>query len=227
MSGRARASSVQARDLVFPLLVAGAAAPALIFGARGEPDPLATLLWVTLIALPGGALCGARRIPLWPLAPVVPVAWLMVVALSDALSARDLPALAWSALPIVGFFGIGFALGTRMSAFPWRGAAALFLGATLLAALPLHGLALKKPWSPRVAAFLLDLAPTTLVAESAGLDWMRHPPIYDGSQTVDIDPSLRTPYDRQLAGGLVFVVGCLTAAWSTRARRAPLPLSAG
>lgn len=218
MSARARANSVGARDLVFTLLVAASAAPALWYGVRGEPDPLAALAWVSLIALAGGFACGARRIPVWPLAPVVPVGWLLIVALADALSARDLPSLAWSALPIVGLFSLGFALPGRNVDFPWRGAAALFLAATLASALPLHGLVLRDAWPPPVAARVLDLAPATLVAECAGVDWMRHPPIYDGSSTVDIDPTVRAPFEGRLAGVLVFVVGSLAAVWRARTR---------
>ncbi|MDZ4774541.1 MAG: hypothetical protein SGI72_15545 [Planctomycetota bacterium] len=213
------ASSVGARELVFTLLVAACAAPAFWRGSRGEPDPLAALAWVTLIAPAGGFACGARRIQIWPLAPIVPVTWMLVVAAVDAMSARDLPSLAWSALPVTGLFALGFALPSRSNTSPWRGSASLFLVTVLLAALPLHGLILEAAWPPRVAARVLDFAPTTLTAECAGVDWMRHPPIYDGSATVDIDPSLRTPYDPRLAGGLVFVVGSLAAVWRARTRR--------
>lgn len=219
MSSASRARTIGARDLVFTLLVASAAAPAFWPGSRGEPDPLAALAWVTLIAPALGFACGARRIPVWPLAPIVPVVWMLVVAATDAMSARDLPLLAWSALPVAGLFFAGFALPSRTNDSSVRGSASVFLATVLLAALPLHGLILRSSWPSEVSARLLDLAPTTLTIECAGVDWMRHPPIYDGSATVDIDPSLRTPYDPRLAGGVVFVVGSLAALWRARMRR--------
>jgi endonuclease/exonuclease/phosphatase family metal-dependent hydrolase len=187
VSEKARRQAVSAKDLGFTLLVGACAAPALWHGARGEPDPIAALVWVSLIAVPGGWVCGARGMRLWPLGVVVPVAWMIVVAFADAMSARDLPAIGGSALAVVGLFGVGFALAGRRNAWPWRGAAVIWLVVVMMAALPLAGLALREAWKPAVAARVLDLAPTTLVAEAAGLDWMRHPPIYDGSSTVDID----------------------------------------
>jgi hypothetical protein len=90
---------------------------------------------------------------------------------------------------------------------------------TMLAALPLAGLVLKEAWRPDVAARILDMAPTTLVAEVAGVDWMRHTPVYDGSSTVDIDPGMRAPYGWRLAGVVVFAFGSAAALVMERARR--------
>ncbi|MBL8857511.1 MAG: hypothetical protein JNL28_03270 [Planctomycetes bacterium] len=219
MSAPLRGRSVRSRDLSFVLLLGAAALPALIYGSRGEPDPLAALCWIALIATAGGYACGAQRVALWPLAPVAPVLWLVTVAFADALSRRDLPSVAWSALPVFGLFGLGFALGARAHGEVRRGVAALFLAAVLLAALPLHGLLGGSGFDARVSALLLDASPATLLAECAGVDWMRHPPIYDGSATVDIHPALRSPYSARLAGSLVFVVGCSLAFAAEHLRR--------
>lgn len=220
MSRTAREGSVRSRDLLFVLAVAACGAPGLLFGSRGVPDPLATLVWVAILAPSGGAACGARSIRLWPLAPVVPIAWVLWVAFADALSERDLPSLAWVVLPIAGLFGLGYAHAPRDAEGAWRRSGSLLLVSALLAALPLAGLVLREAWPPRIAAFVLDLSPATLAAECAGVDWMRQPAIYDGSSTVDIDPALRSPFDPRLAGGVAFVVGCVLAVVRARARNA-------
>jgi hypothetical protein len=227
VSEKARRQTVGAREFGFTLLVGACAAPGLWHGARGEPDPLAALMWVALIAVPGGWVCGARRIPLWPLGVVVPVTWMIVVALADALSTRDLPELGGSALAVAGLFGVGFALAGRTCEWAWRGAAVLWLVATMLAALPLAGIVMKQAWRPAVAARVIDLAPTTLVAESAGVDWMRQPVIYDGSSTVDIDPGVRTPYRWRVAGVIVFLVGGAAAIAMDGARRRRVQATTG
>jgi hypothetical protein len=89
--------------------------------------------------------------------------------------------------------------------------AACFLACGALNALAISGTWLASPLPPALAARLLDLAPATLLSECAGLDWMRHPAIYEPAGTIDIDPSLRVAWRGILAGPIVFLVGCAAA----------------
>ncbi|QDV07051.1 hypothetical protein Poly30_25700 [Planctomycetes bacterium Poly30] len=50
------------------------------------------------------------------------------------------------------------------------------------------------PWSPEVAARLLDFSPRAFTMEIAGFDWMRHPSVYESVGTDRISPTLRQPY---------------------------------
>jgi hypothetical protein len=119
----------------------------------------------------------------------------------------------WAGCALAGLFAAGFGVGSLMQSSAWRGFAVALLASALACALPLSGALLRAPLPARVSARLLDLSPATFVAECAGVDWMRHPVIYDAASTADIDPLLRAPYDGRIAGGLVFVVGCALA-WS-------------
>lgn len=206
-----RTPSVRARDLWIVLGLGAVGALGLVPGSRGGADPLSALVWITLIAPAAGHVAGRTGVRVWPVAPVAPVAWLVTIAMADAVSRRDLPTMAWCAPPVVGLYALGFALGRRFPLGSWRATAGVALVTALLAAAPLAGSFLRRSPPPRVAAGLLDVSPVTLTAECAGVDWMRHPPIYDAASTVDIDPSTRTPYEGRLAGLVVFVVGCLAA----------------
>jgi hypothetical protein len=136
---------------------------------------------------------------------------MFLVAFADALSPRDLPRPIWAGCAIAGLFSIGFALGSFSSRSAWRTAGLVLLVNALLCALPLSGGFLRDHPPAAVNARLLDVSPATLVVECSGVDWMRHPAIYDAATTSDIDPILRSAYDGRLAGGLVFVVGCALA----------------
>src|SRR6185295_5414128 len=127
---------------------------------------------------------------------------------------------------IAGLFAIGFALGALPSRSAWRRAGIVLLCEAFLCALPLSGALLRTRPAPAVNARLLDLSPATLVVECAGVDWMRHPAVYDAASTSDIDPILRSPYDGRLAGGLVFVVGCALALCLQRVRDRRWPSTA-
>jgi len=149
--------------------------------------------------------------------------------------------LAWAASPTLGFGGgpwalaalLGLAAGGRAAASLTallgagrtgrpHGAAALGL---LVLGAGLHGLATRgglgrAPWPPQVAARALDLSPATLVAECAGLDWLRRPAIYNPAGADSIGPTERAPYEPALAGGLALVLGCaLWGAAASAARR--------
>lgn len=80
------------------------------------------------------------------------------------------------------------------------------------------------PWSPEVAARLLDLSPMTLLMESAGVDWMRHPAIYEAAGTDRIGPGLRSVFRGPVAGSATLLVGCATLAAHALHRRRGLQL---
>lgn len=210
--------SLDAR-LGLALAIAASGALGALPGSSSGADPVALLAWLALWSAPAGFLCGAGGVPLWPWAAIVPAAWMGLVASVDGLSPRDLPQPAWAALAWTGLFAFGLGLGRLRPGNAIGGAGALLLLGALLAALPLTGL-LGAPLPPAVAARLLDLSPVTLLAECAGLDWMRHPALYDPAGTVDIDPSLRVAWRGTLAGPVAFVVGCAVAAVGERVARA-------
>ena len=85
----------------------------------------------------------------------------------------------------------------------------LIAGALSLA--PTLGGALERPWPPSVTARLLDASPVAWVAESAGIDWMRHPAVYDAAGTAHIGPDLRSGRRSWLAAVGLLVVGCLSS----------------
>ena len=200
-----------ARDFVMPFAVAAVGALGAIPGRAGS-DPVALLAWISILAAPAGFLCGSAGVPHLALAALPPGAWMGLAAIVDGLSPRDLPSPAWAALAWSGLYAAGFGLGRWRSGTGFGGAAALFLLASLMAAIPIVPGTLGSPLPPPVEARLLDLSPATLVEECAGIDWTRNPVIYDAAGSADIDPSLRLPYRGPLAGPIAFVVGCLLAA---------------
>jgi len=201
-------SRTVASDFAIPLAVAAAGA----LGALGAADPVALLVWISIWSAAAGAICGATSVRHVALAAVPPAAWMGIAAVVDGSSARDLPSPAWAALAWSGLYAAGFGVGRLARGRTFAVAGVLFLLASLLALLPILPGTLGAPLPPPVEARLLDLAPATLVVECAGVDWMRHPAIYDAAGTADIDPSLRLPYRGSLAGPIAFVVGCLLAA---------------
>lgn len=209
--GRRTKAPVRARELGLALLLGALALPGAWPGAGGEPDPLAATVWVALVALPAGHAAAVMGLRTWPVAPVVPILWVLTIALADAVSKRDLPAPAWGALAVVGLFGLGLGLGRWTAKHAWRGVALTALASVALSLPAAWGLVARRALPSRVAARALDVSPVTFAVECAGVDWMRHPPVYVGASTVDIDPSLRAPYEGRLAGVLVFVVGCAAA----------------
>ncbi|MBK7644216.1 MAG: hypothetical protein IPJ19_14420 [Planctomycetes bacterium] len=192
-------------------------------GAHG-PDPLAELAWVAIVALPCGIGCGALGLRAWPFAASVPALWMIALALAGAASERTLGTPLWAALCWTGIFAAGWGLG-RASGSGARLAAAGLCVATLLALLPSLGGFLGRPWPARAAARLLDLSPLSICMESAGVDWLRHPAVYEPAGALDIDPGLRQPWRGKLAGPALLLLGCALAAFgAVRARareRAP------
>ncbi|MCY2960493.1 MAG: hypothetical protein NTY35_10045 [Planctomycetota bacterium] len=225
--GRARGASSagrapdHARHLVVALALAALALPGALPGSRGEPDPVAFLVWIALVAAPVGALAGGSRLPAWPHGAAIPGAWMLVLVAVDALGARDLDTPLGAALAASGLFALGFALGR------WLPRARTFAVSAVLAGLsaslifaPVAGAVLGAPWPGGATARLLDASPATLLAECAGVDWLRHPAIYDAAGSADIDPRTRSPYSPVLAAGIVLVLGCMLALFAERSARA-------
>lgn len=209
---------VTARDLLLAFALAALGCLGALPSTPDGPDPIATLAWIALAAIPIGIGAGALGLRTWPLAPVIPALWMVVLTMVDATSPRDLPSSGWAALAWTGLFAIGFAIGRGAPRHALPLAAVTFGVAALLAALPTGFWSLEKPWPPSIAARLLDGSPVTLLAECAGLDWLRHPAVYESAGTADIDPALRTAYRGMLAGPALFLVGCSTVAFVRRRR---------
>ncbi len=187
-------------------------------GERG-PDPLAALAWIACLAFPLGLAAGALRLKAWPFAASVPALWMIALALAGALSERALPAPQWAALAWSGLFAAGWGLARPACPGPRTIAAAAVLSFGL-AVLPSAGAVLGRPWPPARSARLLDLSPVTLAVESAGVDWMHHPAVYEPAGALDIDPGLRVAWNGKLAGPGLLLVGFGIAAFGAgRARR--------
>jgi hypothetical protein len=183
--------------------------------AAGGADLLALLAFVTVAAVPVGAAAGALGVHFLRAS----VAWSanFVAAAAAAVLWGPLrqgePSI-WDAAcgvaPALGLALAGLGLGCRWS--ERLGPLCALATALVLAAigLPLGGglgLGPLPSQSPERAALWLDLSPLTLAAEAAGIDWMRHPSIYDAAGT-DWFSGARRPY-RGLEAGVALVVGCL------------------
>jgi hypothetical protein len=201
---------------------------ALGFGALGAlgtlpgehgPDPLAELAWIAIVALPCGLGCGALGLRAWPFAASVPALWMIALALAGATSERALATPVWAALGWTGLFAAGWGIARASEAGVRLCAAGLCL-AVLLSVLPAAGAFLGQPWPPPVAARLLDLSPVSVCVESAGVDWLRHPAVYEPAGALDIDPGLRHPFRGGLAGPALLLLGCALAAFGAARARA-------
>ncbi|MCA8979298.1 MAG: hypothetical protein H6831_07815 [Planctomycetes bacterium] len=194
------------------LLVAGIAYP----GA--ERGSVLALAWAALAAPAAGQLAGAERCAdVRRFAPLL-VALAVLYAFAAFTAA---PVSAWAALVICGLFLLGLATG-RATDGRWTGAGLWFALTLALSGAATGFGQLARPWPPELTAHLLDVSPVSLVLESAGVDWMRHPALYDPAGTLDIGPELRLAWRGKVAGPALFVVGCCALAVSSawRARRA-------
>ena len=190
------------------LLVAGVALPGAAAGS------VTALAWAALVAPAAGHLSGSQRAFLSR--QLAPLAFGLVV-LFAFFAFRAAPVSAWSALVLTGFFLLGVASG-RSTRSAWSGGG-LWLTLTLALAGAAIGYGqLARPLPPALTACLLDISPLSLVLESAGVDWMRHPALYDPAGTVDIGPELRQAWRGTVAGPALFVVGCLALAASSACR---------
>ena len=220
---RKPSSQVTPRALLIALGLAAIGSAGLLPVGMLDPassSSLALLGWFALIAAPVGFLAGAQRLGLWPLGFVPPAIWMALLGILDATSTVGLATPAYSGLVWTGLYATGYALGRLGWGAPFAGAAWLFLLALGLSLLPTLEIELPAWWIART----VDLSPVTLLMESAGVDWMRHPSIYD--RAGDLPPTLRTPYRGILAGPLVLLVGCAIAILSALRRREPNPVGA-
>ena len=204
-------------------------------GGAGAVEPVLYLAWLALLAPAAGALAGARGLGLFPFGLAVPGLWLAALALAGASAAGGgppgsppLPRPFQAALVVTGLFAAGLAFGCRSPradpALALRVGCAraglLLLVGALLAGLAGRGGAPGRPLEPGLAALALDLSPVTLALESAGVDWMRDPAVYDPAGT---DRFLRHRWRGSLAGPLTLLVGCALALAAELRRRRPAP----
>jgi len=138
------------------------------------------------------------------------VAWAPPLVWAAALFiTRGVPDPLSASLAVAALYAMGMGLGARLS--PERAAGAALLVAAGLSLAPTFGGGLERPWPAELSAALLDASPVAWTAESAGIDWMRHPAVYDAAGTADIGPELRTGRRSWLAAVVLLVVGCLSS----------------
>jgi hypothetical protein len=184
-------------------------------------DPVVLLAWLALAAAPIGVALGGAGLPAWPWSAMVPAGWMIAFAACGAASGRSLPTPHWAALGWCGLFAFGWGLGRLAPAARATTAALLACALVVLAGAPLGFGLVPGAFSPALTARLLDLSPVTALVEMAGVDFMRHPLLYEGARTLDIGPELRGPIRGVLAGPLWLLVGCATLGIALR--RGPRP----
>lgn len=195
---------------------AGGAALLGLAGLLAAPGTIAPLAWLALVAPAAGAWAAAGA-PAPALVP--PLVWAFAVA-----AVGQAPGALSGSFAVALLFALGVVLGAGAGPRAWVRGAWLALVALGLSLLPLAGRVLVgAPLDPRWAARALDLAPTSLVLECAGIDWMRHPALYEAADTASIGPDLRTPYSGSLAVPAGVLVGCAALARLLTRRRVPGP----
>jgi hypothetical protein len=163
-----------------------------------QEDPVRAIAWLAIWAPAAGAVAQSFGRP-GLLVPAGFVAWLISAPFDHRISAIG---------AILGLTSLGWGLGTWFDVARARVFGVLLLLSATLAGLPsAGGRGSGAAWPPEVAAVLLNLSPATLAAESAGVDWMTRPAVYEPVGADAIGPDLRVPY-RRLAGWVVLLVGC-------------------
>ena len=182
---------------VFSVTGIGLAALVLGFGA-----PVGILAWLPLVAPMGGAWMGrwSRAWRAW----TPPLAWGLALMMT-----RGLPMPWMAALFVASLYAIGMGIGAWLPRE--RAAGSCFLLVAALSLAPTMGGRLERPWPPAVSAQLLNVSPVAWSLEGAGVDWMRHPAVYELAGTANIDPSMRTQHRNWLAAATLLVLGCLLA----------------
>lgn len=188
------------------MLNIGLPLPHLAMGATLAPGLGALAATLVYALLRGGGQRAAVLVVLVPLS-----AWLAYISFglqhpAEAAGLVALGCLGVAAVPATGSIASSDqALGATGWAVGLSRAGALLLLALVLDGAPAGwGLFLDRPpWSPGVAARLLDLSPRTFTMEIAGFDWMRHPSIYESVGTDRISPSLRPPFGHGSLGASI------------------------
>jgi hypothetical protein len=179
------------------LLVAGAAAVVGTLATAGPRRPRGDLAACVLLAALLAALLevvhGGVPAP-WAAVAVVTGAQLAAAALRRSAPRAARAVAPWCALVIVLGSGAYDLFGSAPAAFARI--------------------------EPALGARVLDAAPATLLTESAGLDWMRHPNVYASAGT-DWFSDRRAPFDGTLAALVALVVGCASFGVATLRRVGP------
>ena len=212
-----------ARELLpglLPGLFLGLLPGGLALGAdRMGLGPVPGLVFAGLLApLVGARLGGVGALAAGRMALAALGVWICwsFVPRTDALGVL----CAWSGLMLLGS-GLGSLLRGRWSLDSSVLGAALFLLAAFLTVLPGGaGRVDGGAFEPEITAWLLDLSPASLMVESAGIDWLRHPAVYGPAGGDAIGPDLRGPWG-PLAGGVLALLGCVLTFLGWRWRRAP------
>ncbi|HJP00281.1 MAG TPA: hypothetical protein QF764_00755 [Planctomycetota bacterium] len=178
------------RPAVLLLILSSAGLAGLLPSRAGDLDPVALLAWLALVSTGLGILAGAWLPRVTALLVLLP--WWAAVHGIGLNSGLPDPSGAWWA--VAGLFTLGWGVGLVCRRSAMRAAGAAFLLCGLLTALPGGGGELARPWSPPVAARLLDLSPVAVVLECGGLDFMRHPEVYGPAGTMDFGPELRSAW---------------------------------
>ncbi|MEM1452557.1 MAG: hypothetical protein AAF957_26995 [Planctomycetota bacterium] len=190
-------------------VVAGSCAAAGLARRGGAGARVVAALALPLLVLAVGALTGPdaawsplRRLPS-PLAGSVALASLVALGAALAPWRTARPGEHGAAVD-----GGGATPRTVLAAGLARATIALLVAAAADGAAAGWGaLAPAPPWSPGVAAALLDLSPRAFVLESGGVDWMRHESVYGPVGTDRLGPGIRSGWGGSVAPGLLLVVG--------------------
>ncbi|MCB9916514.1 MAG: hypothetical protein H6828_15415 [Planctomycetes bacterium] len=86
--------------------------------------------------------------------------------------------------------------------------------------MPAGGGLLAQPWPLAVRARTFDASPLVWVAEVGGLDWMRHPSLYERGGAVDLGPEQRHAWGATSAWVALAAGACALALRSRFERRA-------
>jgi len=204
-------------DSFEPLLVALSCSVAGVLPLLvGAFDPLLWTAWISMIAFPTGLFTGASGLKAWPFGLATPGIWMIVLVCLEAMSGGTLPEPAWAAAAWTGQFIVGMAAGVFFTGRAWRAAGLGLCLTSLLCVLPVSGGSGEALWggrslgqtSPRTAALVFGSSPMTMVMESGGVDWMRHPVVYDPAGT-EWFSDRREPYRGKLAAPAVLLLGYL------------------
>ncbi len=168
-------------------------------------------------AASGGSPPGRRA----ALVTALPLLLLGLAGLGELRGSSGLPRPIAGGAALSGLVALGACLGSTHAA-TGLARAALLAAVSLLLDGAAAGWGLLGPsptWPAGVAAVLLDLSPRAFVLESGGVDWMRHPSIYETVGTDRIGPGMRVGWTGSVAGPCLVVVGCALAAFA--AARSP------